>query len=457
MKILIIGDGKVGRSLAEQLSRDVENEITIIDKDGEALRESMETLDVQCVKGNGMSTSTLLEAGVGETELLIAATSSDERNMVCCLTAKKLGAEHTIARIRNPEYADELSRLRLDLGLDMVINPEQAVAGEIVKLLVYPAAAHVEMFAGGRVEMAEVSVKPGMPILNQTVLEIGRRLGPSGLVGAILRGGEVIIPGGSDRCLDGDRLFVIGEAARVYRFCSGLAPNPNKVRNVMVVGGGRVAYYLGKFLDEIDVKVKILEIDPVRCAELTEALPQALVLRADGSDDRVLASEHLSEMDGFVAVTGMDEENLMTALLAKHYGVPKVVAKITRTGYGEVIAGLGVDHIVDPRATTTQHILRHVYGMKNARGVPINSLYHVADNMAQAVEFTANKSTRFLDIPMKKLKLQRGVLFAAIVRGNEIIIPHGTDAVRLWDDVIMLTRGQNFADLNDILAEEIVE
>ncbi|MDR1439821.1 MAG: Trk system potassium transporter TrkA [Clostridiales bacterium] len=451
MKIIIIGDGKVGNSLAENLAADGDNSITIIDKNAEALRKTVESLDVRCVKGNGVSAGVLLEAGVAETDLLIAATSSDEMNMVCCLTAKKLGAEHTIARIRDPAYADELSLLKADLGLDMVINPEQAVAGEIAKLLGFPSAMNVEMFAKGRVEMAEIKAAGDLAISGMAIRDIAGRISPSILVGAILRGDEIIIPNGGARILEGDSVYLIGHPSQLLRFCGKIGMQVKRIRNVMIVGGGRIAYYLALYLDEIDIKAKIIEIDYGRCLELSELLPGALVINGDGSDDKMLRSENLGEMDGFVSVTGIDEENLMTALLAKRCGVHKVIAKINRTGYTEVINGMGLDSLVRPKLITANHILRYVRGMQNAMGNPVNTLYRIIGGNAEIIEFTADSSTAFLDVPLRKLRLAEGALVACIVRKNETIIPHGNDAIRLHDSVILITKGLELSDLNSVI------
>jgi trk system potassium uptake protein TrkA len=454
MKILIIGDGKVGFTLAENLSRDAENDVTIIDKNAEALRATIESLDVRCIKGNGVSAGVLREAGVDEADLLVAATSSDEMNMVCCLTGKRLGARHTVARIRDPEYADELSTLKDDLELDMGSNPERAVAGEIARLLEFPTAAGVEVFARGRAEMVEIKARAGMPTANMPLREVSKRLTSSILIGAIQRGGEIIIPSGDEVIRADDRLHIVGQPARIFQFCAQLGLHRQKIKNVMIVGGGRVAYYLAKHLEEIDVRAKILEISRDRCLALNELLPQTLIIHGDGSDDRLLRSENLGEMDSFIAVTGIDEENLMTALLAKHCGVPKVVAKINRAGYTEVINDMGIDNLVQPKLITSNYILRYVRGLKNAMGNPVNALYKIVGGAAEAIEFTAGPACRLLNIPLKKLRLIKGVLVAIIARKNEVIIPHGNDVIRAGDSVVLLSMGRELSDLDDILAGE---
>jgi trk system potassium uptake protein TrkA len=454
MKVMIIGDGNLGYSLAESLSKDPGNDVTVIDRDAGSKSKTTESLDVRYIKGNGASTNTLIEAGVRDTDLLIAATSRDETNMVCSLTAKRLGAAHTIARIRDPEYADELSQIKEDLGLDLVINPEQAVAGEIARLLEFPPAISVDVFARGRVEMVEIKVTADMPVADMPLKEISGKINPSILIGAILRDDGLVIPRGDDVVRAGDKAYIVGNPSKVFRFCAQMGMNVRKIRNVMVVGGGRIGYYLARSLDEIDMSVKIIESRHERCLELAESLPRALVINGDGSDVALLRSENIGSMGGFVSATDKDEENLMTALLAKRNGVPKVVAKMDRAEYADILGGIGIDNLISPRAITANYILRFVRGLQNAMGNPVNTLYRIIGDHAEAIEFTANRSTRLLGRPLKHLSLAEGVLVLAIVRKNDIIIPHGNDSIKENDNVILITKGKRLLDLNDIIAEE---
>ncbi len=451
MRIIIIGDGKVGYSLAENLAKE-NNDVTIIDKNAEALKKASENLDVMCIRGNGVSTKILLEAGVKNVDLLIAATSSDEMNMVCCLTAKKLGANYTVARIRDPEYANELSLLKADLGLDMVINPEQAAANEIARLLRFSSAANVEVFAKGLAELVEIKVTAGMSVIGMTLKAIINKVSSSVLIGAVLRQDEVTIPNGDFIINENDTLYIIGRPSRVSDFCKKIGKYAPKIRNVMIVGGGRIAYYLAKYLNEMELKVKIIEIDRQRCIELSQSLPDTLIIYGDGSDESVLQSENLRDMDALVCVTGRDEENLMSALLAKQCGVQKVVAKINRINYTSVIKSMSIDNIVSPKLITANRIVSYVRGLKNAMGNPVETLYKLIEDKVEAIEFIANKTTKFLNVPLKNLKMVKGVLVAAIVRGNDIIIPHGKDAIKLGDNVILIAKDKKFQDLNDIMS-----
>lgn len=450
MQIIIIGDGKVGYSLAEHLSQE-NHDVTIIDKNPEALRKANEALDVMCIKGNGLSTKVLLEAGVRDADLLIAATSSDEMNMVCALTGRKLGAAHTIARIRDPEYAEELSVLKEDLGLDLVINPEQAAAHEIARLLRFPSATDVEHFAKGRIEFIEIKATPDMPLIGIPLRDLPDRVIKNILIGVVKRGNEIIIPNGDYQIKAGDDLNIIGKPSDIFEFNKRIGKNNQRIRNVMVVGGGRIAHYLGSVLKQYDMRSKIIEISNDRCKELAELLPDVLIINGDGTDKALLDSEKLSEMDAFISLTGRDEENLISAILAKRSGVKKVIAKITRLDYPSIFHDMGVDSILNPKLITTNYILQYVRGLSNAVGNPADTVYKIVDEKVELLEFTANKSTSFLNIPLKKLKLVEGVIIGAIARRNEIIIPHGDDVIKQGDKVIVVTVEKQIHDFNQVV------
>ncbi len=450
MNIIIIGDGKVGYSLAENLSKE-DHDVTIIDKNPEALKKADENLDVMCIKGNGLSAKTLLEAGVKTADLLIAATSSDEMNMVCALTGKKLGAANTVARIRDPEYANELNILKEELGLNLIINPEQAAAREISRLLRFPSAADVEPFAKGRVELAEIKATRDMPIIGMPLSNISKKISSDVLIGAIHRGDEIIIPNGSTVIHGDDDLFIFGKPSDVFGFCKQIGKVTQKIKHVLVVGGGRIAYYLTLYLKQSGIKVKIVESNRERCLELAEPLPDTLIIHGDGTDDSLLKSENLSDLDAFVSLTGRDEENLVSALLAKQHGVKKVITKITRFNYPEIVRNMGIDSIVNPKLITTNYILRYVRGLNGALGNPVESVYKIIGGNAETLEFIANHTTKFLNVPLKRIKFVEGVMVASIARKNEIIIPHGNDEIKIGDSVIIITKGKQFSDFNEII------
>jgi trk system potassium uptake protein TrkA len=452
MRIIIIGDGNVGYSLAENLSKEGNN-VTIIDKNSDVLKKSDENLDVMCVKGNGASTRTLLEAGVKGADLLIAATTSDELNMVCCLTARKLGVFRTIARIRDPEYASELSLLKEELELDMVINPELTAADEIARILRFPSAISVESFAKGKIEMVEIKVSSHMPIAGMKIKDTAEKIDASILIGIIIRENEVFIPKGDFEIKENDILYIIGKPSSVYSFCKVLGKCTQKIKSVMIVGGGRITYYLANNLSDMGMKFKIIENSMERCLELSELLPNSLIINGDGTDEELLQSENLSDIGAFISMTGNDEQNLISAMLAMQNGVKKVIPKINKMNYIEIAQKkLGIDSVISPKTIITDHILKYVRGLKNAKESTIESLLRVVDGKAEIAEFIAGDSAKCLNIKLKDLKIQKDILIAALVRKNEIIIPHGSDVIKVGDRVIVITRNKNISDINEIVA-----
>ncbi len=445
MKIIIIGAGKVGYSLAESLSKS-NHDVIIIDKNYVALSKAEENLEVLCIRGSGVSTNILMEAGIETTDLLIAVTNSDEINMVCCLTAKKLGVNHTIARIRDPEYAQELSLLKEQLDLDLIINPEQAAAEEIANVLNFPIAINVEHFAKGRVKMVELHATKEMGIIGIPLRELGSKLISSILIGVVIRNDEVIVPNGDFIIEEGDRIYVIGKPSNLYNFCKMSGKNPHKIRNVMIAGGGRIAIYLAKILAEMDIKVKLIELEREKCVELSELLPEALIIHGDGTDEELLKSENVSQMDGFIAMTGMDEENIMSSLVAKQNGVKKVITKVSRVNYINIIKSLGVDSVISPKLITTNHILKFV------RGNSIESLYRIIEGQAEITEIIADSESSILNTKIKKLGLPKDVIIATIVRKNEVVIPHGNDIIKEGDRVIVISKNKNISTLDEVAA-----
>jgi trk system potassium uptake protein TrkA len=449
MKIIIVGDGKVGYTLAENLSKE-DHDVTIVDKNPEALRRAHDNLDVMCIKGSGVSVNVLLEAGIRDADLLLAATSSDEMNMVCALTGKKLGAKRTVARIRDPEYANELSMLKNELDLDMIINPEQATALEIVKLLQFPSALNVESFAKGRVRLIEIKVTDDVPIVGMKLKKIPGRISASVLIGAIERQGDVFIPDGEAEIMVNDTIYIVGNTLNTFNFCKALGKCTLKVRRVMIVGGGRIGYYLSKMIIQMGMKVKLIEIDKARCLELSELIPEALIIQGDGTNTEFLASENLNEMDAFIAMTGRDEDNLILSLLAKQAGVQKVITKVARINSESLIKALEIDSIVSPRLITANHILQYVRGLKNAQTTSIETLYKTVNGQAEMLEFLVRQDRWYLNTPLKKLKMIKNTIIAAIVRKNDIIIPHGNDLLHLNDRVILFAKVMALDNLDDV-------
>ena len=454
MKIIIIGTGKVGFSLAEQLLNEKHN-ITIVDTQDSALRRATDALDIMSVKGNGVSTDTLREAGAEDADLLVAATNSDEVNMVCCLTAKHLGAKYTIARIRNPEYNLGLHELKKNMGIDMVINPENATAVEISRLLRFPSAANIETFCRGRVELMGFRLQEGDFLVNQPLHALSAQVKQlSLLVCAVDRDGEVTIPNGSFVPQVGDKLYLIGRPTSLDQFFRLLGRYSPKVKTVFIVGGGKISVYLTAILEKMKMRVKIVELSEKRCRLVSEMMPRTTVICGDGTDQELLESERMSAADAFVALTDRDEDNLIISLYAMQQGMHKVVTKCNRQNYTGIARAVGLDSVISPKLITAAQILQLVRGMQNSQGSVMNTLYRIADGKTEAMEFTVGPSTRHLNVPLRDLHLHKGILIAVIMRDGEIIIPEGSSCIQEGDSVIIISRDRPIQDLNDIYAEE---
>lgn len=450
MKIIIIGNGKVGYTLAEQLSME-NHDLTIIDQRSPALQRADGTLDVMCIAGNGASVRTLMEAGARKADLVIAVTNYDEVNIVCCLLAKKLGAKHTIARIRDPEYSADGPLLRREIGLDLIINPEFAAATEISRIFRYPSASGVDTFARGEVEMVGFNIEKHDEIIGVPLYEFNRLHPNRTLMCAVQRGHDVIIPNGDFIPLEDDTAYMIGTPAELRR-CFQLMGRPmTRIKDVTILGGSRIATYLTWELSKSDMRIRILEKDRAKCERLSEQLPQALIIHGDGTDNTVLESENVFKTDAFVSLTDRDEDNLLMALNAIHAGVPNVAAKMTRPNYIDLAKDVGLDSIISPKDLTANLISSYIRAITNSEGSAVERLYRLLDGKMEAVEFTATAATRFLNITLKDLKLKKGLLIAAIVRGDEAIIPNGNDMILENDRVIVVARSLFLDDLNDIL------
>lgn len=450
MKIIIIGLGKVGYAIAQQLEGE-QHDLTLVDADVEALRRAENSIDAMFVTGNGAGVSVLLRSGVREADLVISVTENDEVNLICCLMAKKLGAKRTVARIRNPEYFREASVLRREIGLDLTINPEYAAAQEIARILRVPAAFSVESLARGLVELIGFQVKEGGAMAGISLIDYNRRNPGSILVCAARRGDEVIVPNGNFVPLPGDLVYVIGSPSETTRVLKSTGGTIAPVRRVSIIGGGRAALYLAWALEEMGARLTIVERRLERCELLAERLPRATVIHGDGTDQELLDTEAIFECDAFVPLTGRDEENLLMALSARHAGVKKVLPKMSRPNYMEVLRQLGLETVISPKDITANFISRYVRGLANSEGSAVESLHKILDGSMEAVEFTAASATHFLDTPLKDLHLKRGLLVAAIVHDGKVSIPDGNSEIRAGDRVIIVARKLFLQDLNDIL------
>ena len=454
LTIIIAGGGKVGSTLAEHLA-DEGHSVTILDVSNNTLDRLSNQLDVMCVKGNCVSRDVLLEAGARETDVVIAATGSNEINLLCCHCAHNIGVAHTVARVRGTEYVNELDTLKNDLGITMLINPELTAAVEISRLLRFPSAANIDTFARGRVELVSFTVQSGDFLAGKTLASLSSKLqGLPMLLCAVERGDEVFIPNGASLLAVGDRVSVAGTPSGVHQFFKLLGRQAHRIRDVFVIGGGRIAFYLLIQLERLGMRCKVVEKERDRCRELAEEFPHSLIIHGDGTDPELLTEERMVSSDAFIALTNRDEDNLIISLYAHQAGVPKVVAKSSRQNYTAIARSAGVESVVSPKQATAGLILRFIRGLQNSKGTVMNALYRIAGGKAEAMEFLVSSSTRNLNIPLKDLRLRKGILIAVIVRGNKVIIPEGSTCLKGGDDVIVIARDSGILDLNDIYADD---
>ena len=452
MRILVVGDGKVGHVLAEHLTREGHN-VVIVDIDEEALQRSEDTLDVMCIRGNGANAKTLIDAGAQKADIIIAATASDETNMLCCLVAKRLGTQYAIARIRDPEYNESLNLLRHELDIDMAINPERATAQEISRLLRFPFANNIESFARGRVEMVEFRAQEHDAVVGRPLREIAAKVHgiPQVLYAAVERVGSVIIPCGDFVIEPGDRVHVAADVVTITEYFRFLGKNSLRVKDVMILGGGRIGYYLAKMIAPMGVHVSLIEINEKKANRLSEALPDVNVIYGDGTDQELLEQEGLTQMDAFIALCDRDEENLMTGLFAARQGVPKVVVKNNRVAYADIISSMGLDSIVSPKSITCAHILRYVRARVNGGGTKIEKLYRLMDGKAEALEFVARPNDSYIGVPLRELHKRPNTLVAVIVRAGRVIVPFGNDHIEAGDNVVIIACESGIGDLNEVI------
>ena len=451
MKIVIIGDGKVGYKLAKQLS--VENyDVVMIDNNEKKMRFAVDRLDIACVTGDGVSADVQKEADVPHADLVIACTSADECNMLSCLIAKRLGAKHTIARVRNPVYFHQIGLLKEDLHLSMAVNPELIVADEISRLLLFPDASKVETFVKGRVELIEFPIPKESRLVGMSLAEMYNRFQIKILVCAVENCDHVIIPDGDYVICEGDKLHIAASHKEVEQFFKVLGKHREKIRKVIICGGGRVAYYLSVQLCSIGMQVKIIERDEARCEDLCELLPKATIINGDATDHDLLIEEGIEDADAFVALTGMDEENIITALFAKSQGIDKIIAKVNEDRRARMVEEFGIDSIVSAKTATADAILSYVRARKNSQAsANIETMYQLVDEQVEALEFIIKSETRYTGIPLKDLSLKSNNLIACIARKRQIIIPGGDDHMEAGDSVIVVTMDKGIEDIEDIL------
>lgn len=447
MNIIIVGDGKVGYTLAQFLSKDG-HDITIIDKNADALTRAGETLDVMCVRGNGANVRTLIDAGIETADIIISVTGNDELNMVCCLAAKQLGAKYSIARIRDPEYTESLTMLQKKLDIDQVINPERATAQEISRLLRFPFAINIESFAHGRVEMVEFRVDPTDPIIGIPLSKLHGKY-PHIQFSAAQRNGEAVIPGGNFEIAAGDRVYATGDRESITKFFKQLGKDTQRMKSALLIGGGHISYYLAKIIAGMGVRLRMIEIKEDKCARLSDQLDNVMIICADGTDQEVLDSESVGECGALICLTDRDEENIITGMYGARRGAKKVIVKVNRLNTLEVMEDLGIESVVSPKLTTANVILRSVRALNNSRNSVVEKVYSMLGGKVEAYEFTALEGAPYLNIPLNRLNIKRGILVSVLVRERKNIIPFGGDHIEAGDTVILVAKAGSVVNLED--------
>ena len=452
MNIIIAGDGKVGSMLTRQLTAEG-YDVTVIDSDSRVLSTSVERYDVIGIHGNCASMEVLQQANIKDADLLIAATSADEVNLLCCTTAHALNPKlHTIARIRNPEYTEQIYRMRNIFGLSMVINPENQAATEIERLLKYPGFLRRDTFAKGRTEIVELRVDRGSKLCNVRLMDLRSIVKCKVLVCAVLRDGAAVAPRGDFELKEGDRIFVTALSENLTTLLRNLGMLTRRVRNVTLCGGGRISYYLAKRLQKSGITTQIIETNHNRCMELCELLPESEIIHGDISEQDLLESEGLGRTDALVTLTGLDELNMIVSLYASAQGVPQVITKLGHTGNPSVIDSLSLGSVICPRELVCSNIVRYVRAMQNQTGAAI-SVHTIADGQAEAMEFLVEESTKHCGKPLKEIKLKPNVLLVSISHGATTEIPYGDSKFQPGDTVVVVTNGrQVIRQFNDIFA-----
>lgn len=451
MNIIIVGCGKIGSTILANLVTEG-HDVTVLDINPNVIADITNVHDVMAVCGSGIDCETLEEANAETAELFLALTASDELNMLSCFLAKRMGAKHTVARISAPEYKGRsLSFMKQQLGISMVINPEQIAAEELLSLLKLPAGVKTEYFSRRNFEMIELRLREDSPLDGLKLSELRSRYKAKFLICAVRRGDEVFIPDGNFVLRSGDEINLTATPSEIEKLLRAWGYLQKGSRSVMILGGSRTAYHLGKMLIEIGASVKIIEKDRQRCRELCEALPKAVIINGDGAKQEILLEEGLLSTDAFISLTGMDEENILMSIFAASQNVPKALTKVDRNEFMLMAQKLGLDSIISPKELISNMVVRYARALENSMGSNVETLYKMMDGKAEALEFIVKRGFKKIQIPFKYLELKSNILIVGIIRGRKTIIPDGEDMIMEGDKVIVLATDQHLYDLSDIL------
>ncbi len=450
MKIVIAGAGRIGGTVAKVLS-DEGHDITLIDHDPDTIQYISNSMDIICLEGNAADPEALREAGVSEAELILAATEKDEVNMICGIAARKLGAQHVIARIRDPLYLHQTEFLRDVLGLSQIVNPEYELAKEISRTLRFPGASRVDSFSKGSVEIVEHKIPENGVLIGMALKDLPRSFGHKVLVALVERDGHALIPNGNTVLKQGDRLSITGESKELRKFFVTIGQYKKPVKRVMIVGGGRTTIYLVRLLRENNIDVTVIERDRAICEELCDQIPEAHIVCGNATHSDVLQEDGITAVDGFVSLTGDDGDNIITSLFAKSCKVGKVITKVNSEHFAEILLDSGLESIVSPKKIVAEQLARYVRAISNSVGSSMETLYRLVDGKVEVLEFRVEDNSRCIGIPLKDLKLRENVLISAVIRGRNSIIPNGSTEIYPGDHAIVVAASGHLQRLDDIL------
>jgi trk system potassium uptake protein TrkA len=450
MNIIIVGCGKVGFTLVEQLDQEG-HDIVVVDNKAFAIDSVTNFMDVMGIVGSGASYHVLLEAGIEKADLLIAVTGSDELNLLCCLIARKAGRCQTIARVRNPGYNDEIDFIKEEMGLSMTINPELETAIEMAALINLPSAIEIDTFANGKVELLKFQIPEHSVLNNMKVMNLSSKLHCKVLVCIVERDDQVNIPSGNFELHTNDIISVVASHKNAIDFFQKAGVLINNIKNVLLIGGGTLTVYLAKRLSASNINVTIVEQNLEKCEELSDLLPGAMIINANATTKNVLLEEGIEDAGAFASLTNYDEENILLSLYAKKRSNAKVFTKITRMTYDDIVGEMPLGIIINPKLVTADRILQHIRAMQNSKGSSVETLYKLVDNRVEALEFYVRTNARLVGVPLEKLKIKPNLLVSCINRKGKIIIPNGQDYIQVGDTVIIVTTNKGLNDLNDIL------
>ncbi|MBQ8849170.1 MAG: Trk system potassium transporter TrkA [Clostridia bacterium] len=449
MKIVIIGLGTIGRTILKNLSGKGHT-VTIIDEDKDKIESLIEKYDVSGVVGNGACLEIQKEANVKGADLAIVLTGSDELNVFACLVAKKIGVKNTIARVRNPDYRKQIMDMKDELGISMIVNPEKDTANEIFNLINLPSIAQVEHFANGRALLVEIVAEKGCSLIGETLISLGKKLTTKVLICAVQRGQDVIIPTGNFTIEEDDRIHLTSDAKSLRDFLSEINLVTSPLKNIMIVGGSKIGYYLADELSKKKYKIKLIESNKSTAEELADSLPRVTVIYGNGTRHDLLLEEGIEAMDAFVALTDTDEENMVVSMFANKMKVRKTITQIKSDDLYGMLDELGINNNVSPKDIVADKIISYIRAIANKRGSNVLTLYRLVNNQVEALEFLAKKQERIYDKPLRELKIKENCLIACIIRQSEVIIPGGNDCIKQGDNVIVVTTHKNFDDLTNI-------